>query len=62
MLVKHKKHVNNENVIAENIKNEIKIQLNKIGILISDINMEMNTKNISLSIYIRSLPPLMPRR
>ncbi len=45
----------NDRVLLENIKCDIQNQLNEIGVTTSKINVEMNSKNISLNISIRRL-------
>ncbi|MDF2985325.1 MAG: hypothetical protein K0R50_835 [Eubacterium sp.] len=47
-----KKTFEKGNDLLESIKREIEIQLGNRGIQISGIEMQINTDNISLSIYI----------
>ena len=57
MFRKRKTVVPRDREILENIKRDIQNMLNEKGVMISGIDMEMNPKNISLSIQIRCLPP-----
>ncbi len=53
MFWKQKKNtVEKGNVLLESIKRDIEIQLRNRGIQVSGIEMQINTENISLSIYI----------
>ncbi len=53
MFWKQKKNtVDKGNVLLESIKRDIEIQLRNRGIQVSGIEMQINTGNISLSIYI----------
>jgi hypothetical protein len=45
----------NDRILLESIKSDIQSQLNEIGVTTSRINVEMNSKNISLNISIRRL-------
>jgi len=45
-----------DKVMLENIKRDIRNQLNKKGVIISGINMDMNSENISLSLHIQCFP------
>ena len=54
MFQKRKVEVNKDSELLENIKREIEIQLDKIGVMISGINMEIKPKNISFCIFINS--------
>ncbi len=45
----------NDRILLESIKSDIQSQLNEIGVTTSNINVEMNSKNISLNISIRRL-------
>lgn len=44
-----------DRILLESIKSDIQSQLNEIGVTTSKINVEMNSKNISLNISIRRL-------
>ncbi|PYG88840.1 hypothetical protein LY28_01201 [Ruminiclostridium sufflavum DSM 19573] len=45
----------NNKILLESIKSDIQLQLKELGVTTSGINVEMNSKNISLNIGIRCL-------
>lgn len=54
MLGRRKLVTKKETEVLENIKRDIKIQLRENGIIVSGMNMQINSENISLSIFINS--------
>ncbi len=56
MFSRHKKIVGDNRELLENIKRDIENQLYQKGVMISGINIEMNSENISFCIFIQSLP------
>lgn len=62
MVGKSKTPVIKDNDMFENIKKEIEITLTKMGVVTSNIDMEIDTESISLSILVRCLPPIKSRR
>lgn len=57
MLFENKTVEPNDKALLENIRSDIKNQLNEIGVTTSRINVEMDSKNLSLNIIIRCLSP-----
>ncbi len=52
MFWRQKKITNKSEELLERIKNEIEIQLEKRGVAVSGINLQLEPNNISLSIYL----------
>lgn len=52
MFWKQKKKLEKSNDILEKIKGELELQLANRGVSVSGIQMQLNTSNISLRIYI----------
>lgn len=56
MFLSNKQIVDGNTELLENIRRDIKNKLYEKGVMISGINIEMNSENISFSILIQGLP------
>ena len=56
MFFSNKQIFDGNSELLENIRRDIKNQLYEKGVMISGINIDMNSENISFSIFIQGLP------